>query len=108
MTGRPRPDVPHLDPAPPTTSYPSGHLGASDVLYARLAIMATRIEATWLRRTVIGVCSVIPVLVAYARLYRGMHHLSDVVVGAINGLICAALAASCLLHQPSWLNRGQR
>jgi undecaprenyl-diphosphatase len=108
VTGRPRPDVPHLDPAPPTTSYPSGHLGASVALYASFAIMATRIEATWLRRTVIGACSVIPVLVAYARLYRGMHHLSDVVVGAINGLICAALAASCLLHQPSWLNRGQR
>ena len=108
VTGRPRPDVPHLDPAPPTSSYPSGYLGASDVLYARLATMATGIKRTWLRRTVIGVCSVIPVLVAYARLYRGMHHLSDVVVGAINGLVCAALAASCLLHQPSWFNRGHR
>jgi len=53
-------------------------------------------ERTWLRRTVIAVCSVIPFLVAYARLYRGMHHLSDVVVGAINGLICAGLAAHCL------------
>jgi membrane-associated phospholipid phosphatase len=57
---------------------------------------------------VIGVCSVTPVLVAYTRLYRGMHHLSDVAVGAINALICAALAASCLLHQPSWPNRGHR
>jgi hypothetical protein len=35
------------------------------VFYARLATMATAIKATWLRRTVIGVCSVIPVLVAY-------------------------------------------
>jgi len=26
--GRPRTDVPHLDPAPPTSSYPSGHVGA--------------------------------------------------------------------------------
>jgi undecaprenyl-diphosphatase len=50
VTGRPRPDVPHLDPAPPTSSYPSGHLGASDVLYASFATMATSIEATWLRR----------------------------------------------------------
>ena len=99
VIGRPRPDVPHLDPAPPTSSYPSGHVGASVALYASLAIMATTIERTWLRRTVIGVCSVIPVLVAYARLYRGMHHLSDVVVGAINGLICAALAAGALAHQ---------
>ncbi len=99
VIGRPRPDVPHLDPAPPTSSYPSGHVGASTALYASLAIMATTIERTRLRRAVIGVCSVIPALVAYARLYRGMHHLSDVVVGAINGLFCAALAAHCLLRE---------
>jgi len=99
VIGRSRPDVPHLDPAPPTSSYPSGHVGASVALYTSLAIMATSIERTWLRRTVIGLCSVIPVLVAYARLYRGMHHLSDVVVGAINGLACAGLAAHCLVHR---------
>ena len=63
--------------------------------------MATTIERTWLRRTVIGVCSVIPFLVAYARLYRGMHHLSDVIVGAINGLVCAGLAAGCLVRRRS-------
>ena len=95
VIGRPRPDVPHLDPAPPTSSYPSGHVGASVALYTSLAIMATSIERTWLRRAVIGVCSVIPFLVAYARLYRGMHHLSDVMVGAVNGLVCAGLAAGC-------------
>jgi undecaprenyl-diphosphatase len=99
VTGRPRPDVPHLDPAPPTSSYPSGHVGATMALYASFVIMATGIERTWLRRSVISVCSVIPLLVAYARLYRGMHHLSDVVVGAINGLVCAGLAAGCLLRR---------
>jgi membrane-associated phospholipid phosphatase len=97
VIGRARPDVPHLDIAPPTSSYPSGHVGASVALYTSFAILATGIERTWLRRTVIGVCLLIPVLVAYARLYRGMHHPSDVVVGAINGLICAGLAARCLL-----------
>lgn len=97
VIGRSRPDVPHLDPAPPTSSYPSGHVGASVALYTSLAITATTIERTWLRRTVIGLCAVIPVLVAYARLYRGMHHLSDVVVGALNGLVCAGLAAHWLV-----------
>lgn len=99
VIGRARPDGPHLDPAPPTSSYPSGHVGASVALYGSFAIMATTIKRAWLRRTVIGVCSVIPVLVAYARLYRGMHHLSDVVVGAINGLACAGLAAACLVNR---------
>jgi len=99
VIGRARPEVPHLDPAPPTSSYPSGHVGASVALYGSLAIMASTIERAWLRRTLIGLCSLIPVLVAYARLYRGMHHLSDVVVGAINGLVCAGLAAACLVHR---------
>jgi len=109
VIGRARPDVPHLDPAPPTSSYPSGHVGASVALYGSLAIMASTIERPWLRRTLIGLCSAIPLLVAYARLYRGMHHLSDVVVGAINGLVCAGLAAACLVHrrgdaaEASWL-----
>jgi len=48
---------------------------------------------------VIGVCSVIPFLVAYARMYRGMHHLSDVIIGAVNGLVCAGLAAGCLVRR---------
>lgn len=99
VIGRPRPDVPHLDQAPPTSSYPSGHAGASAALYTSLAIMATTIERPWLRRIVIGVCAVIPFLVAYARLYRGMHHLSDVVVGALNGLVCAILAAYWLVQR---------
>lgn len=102
VIGRSRPDVPHLDPAPPTSSYPSGHVGASVALYTSLAILATSIERAWLRRAVICGCSVLPTLVAYARLYRGMHHLSDVVVGAVNGLACAVLAARYLtIPRPS-------
>lgn len=77
-------------------------------LYASFAIMATTIERSWLRRTVIAVCSVIPILVAYARLYRGMHHLSDVIIGALNGLICAGLAAYCLYRTPKRVGLGQQ
>lgn len=92
VVGRARPDVAHLDPAPPTSSYPSGHVGASVALYAAFALMAQSIERAWLRRLVTLVCVVMPLLVAYARLYRGMHHVSDVVVGILNGLVCAFLA----------------
>jgi len=92
LTGRDRPDVPHLDPAPPTSSYPSGHVGASTALYVTFAAMAQRIETPWLRRLVTTVCLIVPLLVAYARLYRGMHHLTDVLVGMANGLVCFLLA----------------
>ena len=92
VTGRDRPEVEHLDPAPPTSSYPSGHVGASTALYFTLAAMCQRIPNPVLRRVLTVICLVIPFLVAYARLYRGMHHLSDVIVGFLNGLTCAILA----------------
>ena len=92
VVGRPRPHVAHLDPAPPTSSYPSGHVGAATALYVSFALLAPSIERTALRRLVTTVCLVIPVLVAFARLYRGMHHLSDILIGAANGLVCALLA----------------
>lgn len=92
VVGRPRPHVLHLDPAPPTSSYPSGHVGAATALYVSFALLAQSIERAALRRLVTALFLVIPVLVAWARLYRGMHHLSDILIGALNGLVCALLA----------------
>jgi undecaprenyl-diphosphatase len=92
VTGRDRPEVEHLDPAPPTSSYPSGHVGASTALYLTLAAMCQRIPNRGLRYVLTMICLVIPFLVAYARLYRGMHHLTDVLVGFLNGIVCAILA----------------
>lgn len=101
VTGRQRPLVEHLDPAPPTSSYPSGHMGASTALYVTFAMMAQRIRHTWLRRTLTLVFLLVPILVGYARIYRGMHHVSDVTVGAINGVICAVLAWVALRRSPA-------
>lgn len=84
--------VERLDPAPPTSSYPSGHVGASFALYLTLALIAQRIRNAALRRLVTVLCVVVPSLVFYARLYRGMHHLTDCIVGVINGTVCAILA----------------
>jgi undecaprenyl-diphosphatase len=92
IVGRGRPKVAHLDPAPPTSSYPSGHVGAATALYLTFAFMAQRIERPWLRRLVTVVCAIVPFLVAWGRLYRGMHSLVDIVVGVLNGIICALLA----------------
>jgi undecaprenyl-diphosphatase len=92
VIGRPRPEAAHLDPAPPTSSYPSGHVGASTALYLTFAFMAQRIERTWLRRVLTAVLLLVPLLVSYARFYRGMHHLTDILVGLLNGVVCALLA----------------
>ncbi len=92
VVARPRPDVEQLDAAPPTSSYPSGHMGATTALYTTLAVLAQRLTRPVLRRVATTVWLLVPVLVGYARLYRGMHHVTDVVVGAGNGLVCCWLA----------------
>jgi undecaprenyl-diphosphatase len=92
IVGRNRPEAQHLDPAPPTSSYPSGHVGASTALYLTFAFMAQRIERAWLRRLLTTIFLIVPLLVSYARFYRGMHHLTDILVGLLNGIVCALLA----------------
>ncbi|KRE63443.1 phosphatase PAP2 family protein [Nostocoides sp. Soil756] len=92
VVGRSRPPVERLDPAPPTSSYPSGHVGASTALYVSFALMATRIQNVVARRVIVVLCIIVPFLVSFARLYRGAHHVTDVIMGAVNGVVCALLA----------------
>ena len=92
LVGRARPTVERLDPTPPTASFPSGHVGASTALYAALGLMATRIENPLVRRLAITWCVLAPAFVAYARLYRGAHHVTDIVFAILNGVVCAVLA----------------
>ncbi|NEA58754.1 phosphatase PAP2 family protein [Streptomyces sp. SID13666] len=82
---RARPDVAHLDAAPPTSSFPSGHTGAATALYGGLAVLVLiRFRGNW-RFVPAAVLFSVPVLVAVARLYRGMHHPTDVLFGLLNG-----------------------
>ncbi|HEV7146042.1 MAG TPA: phosphatase PAP2 family protein [Pedococcus sp.] len=99
MIGRARPNVPKLDPAPPTSSFPSGHVGASFALYLSFALLAMAIHRTWLRWSVTVLCMLVPFCVSYARLYRGMHHVTDVGVGLANGVVCALLAYGWYRHR---------
>ncbi|WP_296667426.1 phosphatase PAP2 family protein [Demequina sp.] len=92
IVGRERPDVDHLDDAPPTSSFPSGHTGASTSVYIAFALMATRIRNGAARVTVIVICVLLPIGVALARVYRGMHHPTDVLAGIAVGVTCALIA----------------
>lgn len=86
LVHRPRPNVVHLDQAPPTSSFPSGHTAAAVALWGAIAVLVVRYAAhiAW-RRIAIAAAILIPVIVASSRLYRGMHFPTDVLGGALLG-----------------------
>jgi membrane-associated phospholipid phosphatase len=100
IVDRLRPTVPHLDPAPPTSSFPSGHTGAAVALYGCIAIIVLRnLRQRWLALSVVALCLAVPLIVGISRIYRGMHFLTDVVAGAIAGGVWLALVVTVLLAQ---------
>ncbi|MFJ4970198.1 diacylglycerol kinase family protein [Streptomyces sp. NPDC088755] len=99
---RTRPDVERLDDSPPTSSYTSGHTGAATALYAGLAVLVlSRVRGRW-RGIVAALLLLIPLLVGLARLYRGMHHPSDVVGGLLNGTLSLIVAGRAVLADDAW------
>jgi undecaprenyl-diphosphatase len=94
MVARERPDVVHLDPhLHPEHSFPSGHVAASVAVYGGFALLLiSRFRNLWFRVGVGALASAIPILVAFSRIYRGEHHPTDVVGGAVLGLAALALA----------------
>ena len=103
---RARPSVEKLDVLPPLTSYPSGHVGAATALYVTFLLLALRSEHSGLRWAAIIVCLVAPLLVAFARLYRGMHHLTDIAAGFFVGLTCALLVYGWYARHARWAGSG--
>ena len=99
LISRARPSVDKLDVLPPMTSFPSGHVGAATALYVTFILLAVRIERVGLRWAVTLGCLAVPLLVGFARLYRGMHHLSDIGAGLIVGAACAFLAYGWYRHR---------
>ena len=84
---RDRPHVHRLEDLPADASYPSGHTAAAIAVYAGLVLLLTsRFPTRALRVCAWAVAIVIPVLVALARMYRGMHHPLDVAGGLVIGI----------------------
>ncbi|MEV1044376.1 diacylglycerol kinase family protein [Streptomyces sp. NPDC049916] len=102
---RTRPDVERLDASPPTSSYTSGHTGAATALYAGLAaLVLSRVRRPW-RVPLAALLLLLPLLVGLARLYRGMHHPTDVVGGMLNGALSVLVVSRAVLAGHSWAGR---
>jgi len=99
FVGRDRPDVVRLDQSPPTSSFPSGHTAACTVLYGTLAVLVfSRTRRVGARILIAVVAVVVPLAVGFGRMYRGMHHPTDVLVGALLG-IGALTVAVLVVHR---------
>jgi undecaprenyl-diphosphatase len=99
---RKRPPVPKLDPAPPTSSFPSGHTAAAVALYGCLAVVLLRhLAARRLAVVLAIVCWCVPLVVAVSRLYRGMHYPSDVLFGFLGGATWLIVVVMLLMPRAS-------
>jgi undecaprenyl-diphosphatase len=80
---RARPDVPNLDGRLPTSSFPSGHVAATILLYAAIVVLAMPRIRHWWRWLILTAAVLMPLWVAVSRMYRGMHHPTDVLGSVI-------------------------
>jgi undecaprenyl-diphosphatase len=94
---RDRPQVVRMDDLPVDQSYPSGHVAASIAVYGALALLISSwAKRRWVTVVVWSLAILLPAVVVLSRLYRGMHHVTDVAAGVLVGvaaLLVAVLAA---------------
>ena len=98
LVGRERPDVPRLLDSPVTSSYPSGHVAAATVYLALAVVVAWNTRSKWLPVLLAILLGGVVVGVSWARMYQGMHNLSDVVAGVILGLVTLWICTYVISH----------
>lgn len=96
LVNRERPDVTRLDREQPTSSFPSGHQGATVALMVVYALLARDLPSPQLRTAISAACLAYPATLAFSRVYVGMHYPSDVAAGTVNGAATGLLAWGCL------------
>jgi membrane-associated phospholipid phosphatase len=86
----------------PGASFPSGHTSAAVAFYCGVALVLTVHTHRYKILNVLwwAVGLAVSLGIGHSRLYRGMHHLSDVNWGLLLGAVCIAVAANALLFRP--------
>jgi undecaprenyl-diphosphatase len=101
---RDRPQVERLLDSQVATSYPSGHVAAATVYAAVAVIVFRHTRAVWARTLAITLAVIAPLGVAWARVYQGMHFLTDVIAGILLGAVSLVITHHVLKrHEPEHL-----
>lgn len=91
LVGRERPPVEQLDGAP-TDSFPSGHLAAAVVFYGGIALVFfMRTRRPWIRAVGVVLATVGIVTAGLARLYQGMHYITDEIASLVLSTVVLAV-----------------
>lgn len=107
IVGRPRPAVEALDSSPVQSSFPSGHSAAAACYAAIAVVVFWHTRSRWIRAVAVVVTLAIPIIAGLARMYRGMHYLTDVVAGALLGA-ASVLAVTLILLRAEERRRRER
>jgi len=87
------PQVAVIGGRPDDYSFPSGHAGTSFAGALTLSTLAPGGRAAWWA---------LALLIAYSRVYLGVHYPLDVVAGATIGMACGAVIGVIAAHQRGW------
>jgi undecaprenyl-diphosphatase len=94
---RPRPHVFTWGTQAMSSSFPSGHAMSATIVYGTIAYLAARLQRRRLSRVVTMLVAVLMVgLIAFSRLYLGVHYPSDVAGGIVVGLAWASFCMATL------------
>lgn len=88
-----RPEQPHA-----TSSFPSGHTAAAFALHGTLADLLDHHGSRGARLLGPLLRYGIPTAIAFSRVYRGQHHISDTIAGAVLGRWSAAVVQRNLIR----------
>ena len=89
---RDRPPVHRLEGLDPTASFPSGHIAATVALYGGLLLLLSSwLHRRWLSMLAVCLAIALALFVGWARMYRGMHHITDSTAGVVMGLLALGI-----------------
>lgn len=100
LVGRPRPPVEQLERSPVGSSFPSGHVAAATTYGAAVVVVAWHTRKLWAPWVAGLLTALVVAAVGCARMYRGMHFLSDAIGGVLLGLAAVLVTKAILSRTP--------